>query len=157
MTLAVFSATASTKQIKNHTNFVRQCVLMIENVYILLQYNNLTVDEIVDFISDSDNYDLLFFIDDLHRLKGDFDSKYTKSINEKQLSKSFDREDKELLLGFFSMLGKSDLNGQLSNCKIYKEFFSKKLDELEKSEDIKCKNSFAIYIGLGLGISIMII
>lgn len=157
MMLASFSAINSTKQIKNHTSFVRQCVLMIENISILLQYNNLTVDEIIDYIFNSDNYGLLFFIDDLHRQGDDFDSKCEKSINGRQLSKSFDQEDKELLLGFFSMLGKSDLNGQLSNCKIYKEFFSKKLAELEKSEQIKCKNSLAVYIGIGLGISIIII
>lgn len=130
---------------------------MIENISILLQYNNLTVDEIIEYIFNSNNYSLLFFIDDLYRLEGDFDTKYAKSINGRELSKSFDEEDKEFLLGFFSMLGKSDLNGQISNCKMYKELFSKKLEELENAEQIKCKNSLAIYMGLGLGISIIII
>ena len=59
--------------------------------------------------------------------------------------------------GFLSMLGKSDLSGQLMNCKMYSEFFKGKLNSLEKSENNKCKSAVALVMGVTLTAIILIL
>ena len=38
------------------------------------------------------------------------------------------KEDKENLINYFSLFGKSDLNGQIINCRKYKAVFKNRLD-----------------------------
>ena len=102
---------------------------------------------------------LLEFIEEICKkidISSDFEFVYSSSLNSLK-EKYIDGEDKEYLLGFFSLLGKSDLNGQLSNCKLYKTFFKNKLNIVEKTEGEKCKTSIALNLGAGLCLSILIL
>ena len=157
--VSIVLALHSTEQIKKKTVFIRQCILMIENISIYLEYNSLSIKDIFYVLSNSNNYDLLVFLTPIYNkvsVSTDFNIAYQSLISNLKLG-YIDSEDKSLLLGFFSLLGKSDIKGQLSNCNLYKTFFSKKLKVLEETQNEKCKVCFALYIGIGLCLSILIL
>jgi hypothetical protein len=68
----------------------------------------------------------------------------------------FDKTDKDNIKFFLSMLGKTDFNGQIMNCKLYKKYFLDKLKLLEENENNKCKSISTIIAGIGLFITIII-
>lgn len=146
------------KQIKNHTRAIRQCVLLVENIKILIEYRNLSIEEIFDNISASDNYDLLIFIKDLKRgIDNQYYDNLNKVLSTDSLLNYFDSEDIDYLKGFFSMLGRSDTNGQIMNCDLYKNLFEKKLLLLEGNENNRCKSTATLTMGLGMLFSIIVI
>lgn len=121
------------RQIKLHTKAVRQCALMLDNLEIMLNYNRLSINELFMELSNSGLYDLLPFIDNFKGFYEDSDSLRINDI------KYLDKQDKEQLTGFFSLLGKSHIDGQIQNCRIYKTYFNKKMNLLENEESKKCK------------------
>ncbi len=149
-----------TKQIKSHTTAIRQCVLMIENIEIQVGYSNLKLSDLIMNLSNNSNFDNLSFINEIkNRMTDICDFNYIcfEIFSDKRVMAYFDSEDIELLKGFFSGFGKSDVNGQILNCKTYKEFFKNKLALLELQEKTKCKSQTAITVGLGLILSIVVI
>ncbi len=64
-------------------------------------------------------------------------------------SRYLKKDDKNNLLNFFSALGKSDLNGQITNCKTYKELFKKRLENIEKNELKQSKSMSVMIMGIG--------
>ena len=155
-----FSAILCARLIKEHTRAVRQCVLMIVNICILLQYSGISVEEIFKNLSLSSNYCLLLFIKEINKRLGaliEYEKAYNDVISEKTFTKYLDSEDCDFMRGFLSMLGKSDLSGQLMNCKMYSEFFKGKLNSLEKSENNKCKSAVALVMGVTLTAIILIL
>lgn len=154
--LVVFSV----KQIKRHTNAVKQCLLMIDNIEIHLLYNNVNVSELFSILDNSSMYNELGFIkiilSNINNGSVDiiFNDKTSSSIDS---SAALDEKDKENIKGFLSMLGKSDINGQILNCKMYKELFKKKLSYLEENEQERCKSISTIILGFGLLLAIIMI
>lgn len=144
--------------IRQHTKAVSQLCLMIENIEILLHQHNVDTEEIFKVLSMNNNYNLLTFIKLIYE---------NMSLDKNVLSKSnllniknniyFNEEEKELIVNFFSLLGKSDLNGQLMNCKTYKELLKKRLKESEAKELTECKSSSILVFGIGFLIVILII
>ena len=147
------------KQIKRHTQAVKQCFLVIDNIEILLSYRNSSVDEIIHNLIQNDLYNELSFLSVI-------ESNINKNINDYACNKNvyscidslklLDEKDKESIKAFLSMLGKSDLNGQIMNCQVYKEYFKNKYRSLENKEIEKCKSISAIIIGISLFIAIII-
>ncbi len=145
------------KQIKNHTKSVMQFILLIENIEILIEYKNMSISEIFDFVCNNENYSCLTFLNDIKNgLKNYYDT-LDKVFADKKLLYVFDCEDIEYISGFFSVLGSSDTNGQILNCNLYKKLFEKKYSQLKSSEKTECKCVSTLSIGLGLLISITII
>lgn len=140
---------------KKHTIAIRQCVMMIDNIEIMLKYNNITIERIVDNLILSNNYYLLSFLNEIQT------ALISREFNEISLCNNctglFDAEDITFINGFISNLGKSDTQGQLSNCKLYKEFFKTKLSRLEKEENAICKSQTVIIMGVGFAISIILV
>ncbi len=148
------------RRIKAHTKAVNQCILMIDNIEILLKYNNLSINEIIELLANNDSYNYLSFIKTLNENMLLGKSSYILSEdNTAAINKSIylNRNDKDNIIGFFSVLGKSDLNGQISNCKTYKEIFNKTLKVLESKEQFECKSAGTLIIGVGLLFIIFII
>ncbi len=147
-----------TEQTKGHTKAIRQCVLMLETIEIYLSYSNSDIYAIFSGLSKKNSYSKLLFIDKIYNnLKNgvDFDDAYVKNLNNPQTTKFLDKNDIDLLKGFYSVLGQSDVDGQISNCRLYKQFFNQKLNTLESQEKSKCKSNIALSIGSGLIISII--
>lgn len=133
---------------------------MIENIEIQINYSNLKLADLIINLSNNSNYNSLIFIDEMkNRMTDicDFNCICNEIFNNHNIMASFDDEDIELLKGFFSGFGKSDVTGQILNCKTYKEFFKNKLLLLESQEKIKCKSQTALTIGLGLILSIVVV
>lgn len=133
---------------------------MIENIEIMLKYNNLSVDEIFNSLSASGNFNLLCFVKEINKrigLGGEYEKVYNEVMSDFYFTKSYDNEDRDLIKGFLSLLGKSDINGQIANCKMYKEFFKSKLLLLENNENDKCKSFAALIVGAGIMTSILLI
>ena len=132
---------------------------MIENIEILLSYNNLSVNEIFANLSSNDSLNLLGFIDKINLNLSNEISSYVLSDNNKKYiltNKYLNINDKENLIKFFSTFGKTDLNGQLINCKSYKEIFKKAVNNLEENENKDCKSIGTIILGIGILLIILI-
>ena len=153
------ACTLAVKRIKNHTDAVRQCVVMMENIEILLGYKSLSTCEILKCLCESGNFSLLKFIRQIYEktlFDSSFEDAYSEALSDKSITLSFDNEDLEFLKGFFSMLGKSDINGQIANCRIYREFFKTKLGKLEANEKNRVKTAVVLIFGIAAVISVII-
>lgn len=157
MLICIVISVTSVKQIKNHTKSVMQMILLIENIKILIEYKNTSISEIFDVVCNNENYNYLTF---LNYLKNGLDD-YHKTLNNvfvnKNLLNEFDCEDVEYIRGFFSMLGTSDINGQIVNCDLYKKLFDKKYLQLASNENSRCKCTSTLFMGIGFLISIILI
>ena len=89
--------------------------------------------------------------------QGEFNNICEVVFEDRKSIQYFSFEEIELLKGFFSCLGQTDKNGQIANCKTYKELFKRRLDILEAQEKTKYKSQMAFSIGLGIMLSIMIL
>ena len=90
-------------------------------------------------------------------MENDYDKALKASLSNQENAKCFDEEDLELLKGYFSVMGKTDLTGQISNCRLYKEFFKQKLKRLESEENMKCKSTGTFIVGAGVLVILVII
>lgn len=134
--------------------------MMLENIEMLLAHRNLSIDEIFEFLNMNDNFKKIKFIDFFIKefsMENDYDKALKDSLTNQENAKCFDEEDLELLKGYFSVMGKTDLAGQISNCRLYKEFFKQKLQKLESEENIKCKSTGTFILGAGVLVIIVLI
>lgn len=147
------------RKIKMHIKAVNQCVLMIENIEILLSYNNLSVNEIFSNLAQNNSLTLLDFINKISLNLSSGVNDYILSEENRRIiisSNYLNNIDVENLISFFSILGKSDLNGQLMNCETYKEIFKNSVKKLEKNEYKDCKSIGTVIVGLGILLVILI-
>lgn len=144
------------RQIKNRTEALRQVFLMIDYIEICIKYQNSDMKEIFQHIYNSRNFLLLPFIKDFkcQNFTVDF-SKY--SFNSLKNMNLFSLYSCELLDGFFSMLGKSDADGQILNCETYKEFFKQEVAKAKESEERKIKTGSSLIFGITLLLLIIIL
>lgn len=134
--------------------------MMLENIEMLLEHRNLSVSSIFDFLKNSNNFGQLKFINSFNGsslIDKDYEKAISKSFENSANTQNFDKEDLELLKGYFSVMGKTDLQGQISNCRLYKEFFKKKLQKLESEENMKCKSTGTFIVGVGVLVIILLI
>ncbi len=148
------------RQIKNHTGAVGQSILMLESIEIMLEYRSLSVEEIFRSLSVTERFDLLLFIKEINRRLSageEYELLYKEVLNDIQMTANYDGEDRGYMSGFLSLLGKSDVYGQIANCKMYKELFKTKLKALQKNENEKCKTYAALILGVGIMISLILL
>lgn len=134
--------------------------MMLENIEVLLEHRNLSIDGIFTFLNNSNNYRCLkffkFFNNSLLNTN-DYEKIVADALSDSEVTKNFDADDLNLLKGYFSVLGKTDLQGQISNCRLYKDFFKQKLQLLESEENTKCKSTSTIILGLGIMFIIVLV
>ncbi|MBQ8766043.1 MAG: hypothetical protein IJZ16_04505 [Clostridia bacterium] len=147
--LTIYLAINCMNKIKLHNKALNESVLMLEQIEILLSYNNLNTEELFYELSLNNNYNFLTFINDGFKA-----SAIEQSINK---IKELNKIDKEILINYFSLLGKSDLNGQLRNCKIFKERLKDNLKKSMNNEVRECKSTGIIILGIGFLLVIYLI
>ena len=148
------------QQSKNHIKCLKQCVLMIENIEILLSFNKMTIQNIFKILSENETYSLLQFVKPIYKnMESGTDKYILGDVNISYINNNYylKKDDKDNLKNFFNILGKSDLNCQISNCILYKEIFKKNIDDVEKTEMLQCKNFSILIIGIGFLISILLL
>ncbi len=132
--------------------------MMLENIQMLIEYRNLSTQDIMKYLNDNSTFSELKFISAIVNFScNDFDATISNVFKDKKNSKNLDKEDIGLLKGFFSILGRSNLEGQISNCNLYKEFFKHKLKMLEDKEATECKTKSTLITALGFALIILII
>ena len=144
------------KQIKRRTEAIRQILLMLDYIEISIKYQNTDIKEIFKKMNMSNKFSYLVFIDNIIKLQGKTDYSNIQ-FNTQQMRNLFSLYSCELLSGFFSVLGKSDSEGQVSNCETYKEFFREELRRNEREEEKRIKTFSSIIFGITLLILIIII
>lgn len=159
VTICIVVSIIYIKLIKNHTDSVRQLVLMIENIKILIIYKNLSVEDIFDYVSKSDIYGLLGFIKVLNQNIKE-NGRFYEMVNDAlflDTENYLDKEDIVNVKSFLSMLGNSDAEGQKLNCDLYKNMFNKKLSVLEQNEEKERKTGISLILGIGFVLILLII
>lgn len=159
VTICIVVSIIYIKLIKNHTDSVRQLVLMIENIKILIIYKNLSVEDIFDYVSKSDIYGLLGFIKVLNQNIKE-NGRFYEMVNDAlflDTENYLDKEDIDNVKSFLSMLGNSDAEGQKLNCDLYKNMFNKKLSALEQNEEKERKTGISLILGIGFVLILLII
>ncbi len=146
-------------QCNYHHKAISQCIMMFDNIEILLSYNVLSTQNIFKLLSENDKYNLLTFIKNISTNMESKNSDYVLSCeNQKYIygNKYLKKEDKENLINFFSLFGKSDLNGQIINCKTYKKIFKKRFEFIEMNDKKECKSISTMILGLGFLVIILL-
>ncbi|NLZ45920.1 MAG: hypothetical protein GX896_04430, partial [Clostridiales bacterium] len=116
---------------------------------ILLGFNVYTSDEILDHLkSSSELNELDFFIKDSN----------INNINDKIIGTNIlSADEKELLSGFFSHLGSTDLQGQIASVKMYSKAFQEKYNDFKeiKEEKTRLYRSMGFLVGVFICIILM--
>ena len=126
-------------------------IMLIDNVKILISYKGSSIEEIFTEICNSNNYQLLGFLSVISQNIKEgrcVCSSIENALFYNAIYTGLDYDDIENIKGFLSMLGKSDVNGQIVNCDLFKKIFNNKLKNLEKDESRKCKTSVTIIMGV---------
>lgn len=132
---------------------------MLENIKILIMYKNINIEEIFDYISKSDSYDLLCFVKTINENIKEH-NKFYEIVDDSLFIRTenyFDKQDVEDIKSFLLMLGNSDTEGQMLNCDLYKNMFNKKLSILEQNEEKQHKTGVSLIFGIGIILIILII
>lgn len=107
------------ENISSHIKQLSTIIKMLEEFKIRIEYQLPTKDELFDYIFKNSSY---------------------KSFKECNLASTrLTSEEKELICSFYSQLGTTDLQGQLSMIEIYKKDFSNQLSKLSDNKDNKCR------------------
>lgn len=140
------------KQVNLRISAIKEILLMIDYIEISIKYQNDDVYEMFKKIKSNNRFSHLCFIDDINLIDDFSNYNWTSS----KLILKFSSYTCDLLKGFFSMLGKSDVEGQILNCKTYKEFFKEDLTQNQNDRDKKIKTFSSMVFGITLLILIIV-
>lgn len=118
-------------QLDQKLTIIRKIIRMFDEIGILLNFNIYTSNEILDHLKKNSELCLL----DFFLLNSSIDN-----INEKiSATNKLSDNDKELLSGFFSQLGSTDLQGQIAAIEMYRSAFKEKYKDLKEIKDEKSR------------------
>ena len=118
--------------LKSRLTALEQTERMIELIETEVNYMNSDIISLLELLSVQKGFNQLVFINDcLSFMKNgeDFDAAWQKAIN--GFNSALNSADKEILLTFGYQLGKSDLQGQLNNCRLHREKIKSNLSDAE--------------------------
>lgn len=128
---------------------------IIENDIIFL---GLPVGKIISELSKKDELKKLYFLSvcsDILESGTDFQTAWTKALKKKTCFQPFSKSDIEILQSFALNFGKTDKNGQISNCKIHSSMLKENLNEAKN--DQRRYASMSTVFGIMSGLCIFII
>lgn len=99
---------------------LRNILRMFDETEILMNYGAFTTGEILERLRENECFEKII----------NKDSSVTRCLAE---------DEKRLLNEYFSQLGTTDLQGQLSALKMYKNAFTEKFSDLKAVKDEKCR------------------
>ena len=146
-----FTGCVLTQRLKNRRDFYDKFCVFISLLQTQIRYNSADIFSLV--ISSARGSGLELF--DTPKTDVPFTAFWEKSLNTLPKKYGLNNSDKELLLEFGSVLGATDIEGQLKHLELYREVFQNRLSECEAA----LKDKSRIYRALGLfgGISTAII
>ena len=146
-----FTGCVLTQRLKNRRDFYDKFCVFISLLQTQIRYNSADIFSLV--ISSARGSGLELF--DTPKTDVPFTAFWENSLNTLPKKYGLNNSDKELLLEFGSVLGATDIEGQLKHLELYREVFQNRLSECEAA----LKDKSRIYRALGLfgGISTAII
>ncbi len=108
-----------------------------------IRYKNSTIPEILEYILDNDRYKLMRFSNS--NSANDIAISFTNS-DKCYLNKN----EKDELVTYFSMLGSTDSEGQIQLCERYKLYFHQQLNHTDEDDRKKRKLYYSLGVFSGL-------
>lgn len=118
---------------RKRVELLEECVNMINIIESQINFVNSDVFTLLELLTCQTNIKHLEFVKCCYGLMTDgksFDEAWNISL--KSISYVLSIEDKNILFSFGSQIGKSDLQGQINNCRLHKE---RLICQLNKAED----------------------
>ena len=137
---------------------LEKCIEMLELISINLSYISLDTVSILEMLINSDNLKEISFIDiclNLVNRGNNFYNSWNEALNSAEMY--LKPQDKDILLSFGAMLGKSDIDGQIRNCEIGIQKLSVNLNKAKEQRDKYANLYFRLSIFSGILISLIII
>lgn len=106
--------------LEKRLSMLRNILRMFDETEILMNYGAFTTGEILERLSENECFEKII----------NKDSSVTRCLAE---------DEKRLINEYFSQLGTTDLQGQLSALKMYKTAFAEKFSDLKAVKDEKCR------------------
>lgn len=130
-----FSVKSKVKM-KNRVSNLEKCILMFENIETQIKYSSENIYKILK--TTQKNIDLefldLFLSMDLNK---DITERWSESIQKKSYNDCLKNEDVQVLCSFGKMLGTTDVDGQINNCKAHKVMLKNCLDNARENYNKK--------------------
>lgn len=139
------------------TKFFEQMLSLISNISTQIRYSS---DALSVLLSRQENELTKSLTENciIHIENGEsFADGFCNEVDNLPASYGLKADDKELLKEFGRGLGVTDVEGQLAHCGLYKEIFTRRLNEVKEDRDKKVKlyRSLGIFAGISLALLII--
>lgn len=135
----------SNMKMKKRVVNLEKCILMFENIETQIKYSSENIYKILNTTQKNIDLEFLkyFLCIDMNK---DITQRWVESIKKKSYNDCFKNEDVQVLCSFGKMLGTTDADGQIKNCKAHKVMLSKCLENAR--ENYKKKGNVVTTLGL---------
>lgn len=143
------------KQMNKRIVLLRKIQLFIEYIDTQIGFMNTDIISLLSSVNSNSNFgDLLFINECINNLSvtDSFEDAWIKSV--KNFHSPLKAEDKRILCSFGSQLGKTDTDGQISNCRLHIQQLENQITEAE--EHYKKYGNLYFKLGILSGILIVI-
>ena len=123
---------------KNRIVLLEKIQILIDLTQTYIGFVNSDILSLIRTLTENSNLSDLSFLNDCMSTvieTEDFSCAWNKSVND--FRSSLTKEDKDILISFGSQLGKSDTQGQISNCELHKQRIN---SQIYKAEEIYKKH-----------------
>ncbi len=122
--------------LNDRITYLEKLIEMVEIIRSQLNYSASNIHSLLELLTNQKSFKQMYFLNTcLNELNNgtDFVSSWEYSLS--SFKSPLNKEDKEIIVSFGFQLGKSDLEGQLSNCDLYKDRLRLQLDNARKNKE----------------------
>ncbi|OJU13740.1 MAG: hypothetical protein BGN88_01765 [Clostridiales bacterium 43-6] len=126
----------------------------------LIAYRALNIYELFQYTAENKNYEKLKFLHcyiENYNPELPFPLAFEQALKQAEPQMALKAEDRKQLSQFASVLGTTDVDGQIKNCRLYINLFEKSLSEALKITAQKQKLYYSLGIIAGLFSAVMLI
>lgn len=146
-------------KISNRVYLLEALILLIEQIKTGIRYNSAQISRLVTSLSSREEFRSLTF---LSECKANLDNNiafpkaWKQGVETAFKTGSINEQDKDILLSFGQGLGKTDVEGQISNCDVYIELISNMLLKARQEKESKGKLYTTLGLLSGIGTAILL-
>ncbi|MCR4563765.1 MAG: stage III sporulation protein AB [Clostridiales bacterium] len=154
MICSVLSGTAIRSRMKKRIALLRKILILLDITESQISFVNTDIISLLTILTNNKNLSELGFLNDcLTGIQSNisFDEAWNNAVN--SFKSALNEEDKSFLISFGSQLGKSDINGQKSNCELHKLQLECRIDDARE----KYKKRGNLYFNLSVLTGVLIV
>lgn len=91
------------------------------------------------------------------QIDGDFHTAWRQGVKEQGEASGLTAADRELLVHFGDGLGRTDVEGQLTNCRLYAEQLGERLEEARRDAATKSRLYVTLGVTGGIGLALLLL